>query len=295
MSMPSHSAHGAGVIHNIGYRRYTGPRLGRRHIAGALYSQTLQGSFGIGRGMGAKLFPWFLIGCMMLPAFILVAVTSQTKATAVELNAYTMMLSAIPILFIAVQAPQAVSRDLRFGTLSLYFSRPLAHGDYVGAKIAGSFTALFAVMAAPLVLLYVGELLISAPFFSTTLDLLKSMVAVAILALMFVVIGLLIASVTPRRGLGVAAIIAVLSGSFGVANVLQSMAEVFDADPHLLSIVSPVSMYDTIQSFLFGYPPSIGVEEPSFGAGITVTLTAVAIIALCGWLLNLRYRKVASA
>ena len=39
-----------GVIHDIGYRRYTGPRLGRAQIARALYWHSLRSAFGIGRG-----------------------------------------------------------------------------------------------------------------------------------------------------------------------------------------------------------------------------------------------------
>ena len=38
-----------GVIHDIGYQRYSGQRLGRRHIVGALYLHGLRAAFGLGR------------------------------------------------------------------------------------------------------------------------------------------------------------------------------------------------------------------------------------------------------
>ena len=37
------------VIHDIGYQRYDGPRLGRRHVFGALYIHGLRAAFGFGR------------------------------------------------------------------------------------------------------------------------------------------------------------------------------------------------------------------------------------------------------
>ena len=49
MSEPSSLAQPAGVIHDIGYQRYTGPRLGRRYVAGSLYVHGLRTAFGLGR------------------------------------------------------------------------------------------------------------------------------------------------------------------------------------------------------------------------------------------------------
>ena len=40
---------GAGSIYDLGYRRYDGVRLGRRHSVLSLYFYTLRGAFGLGR------------------------------------------------------------------------------------------------------------------------------------------------------------------------------------------------------------------------------------------------------
>ena len=50
------------VIHDIGYQRYKGPRLGRWYANRSLYEQSLRTAFGIGRGAKAKIFPWMVIG-----------------------------------------------------------------------------------------------------------------------------------------------------------------------------------------------------------------------------------------
>ncbi|GAA4917043.1 ABC-2 type transport system permease protein [Stackebrandtia albiflava] len=294
-----------GAIHNIGYRRYDGPRLGRRDIFLALYGQTLKGTFGIGRGLGAKIFPWLLFGSTVLPAFILVAVQTQIPPgpegpqLLVEFGAYTVMVQAVPSLFLASQAPQAVSRDLRFHTLPLYFSRPLSYVDYVRARVAGIATGLGILVAAPLLVMYIGALLLEFPIGDMTLKLLAALVSLVFLVAMFTMIGTLIASVTPRRGLGVAAIIAVLSGSYMAATFLQALLGSFVSEPASAwgGLLSPITIYDGIQAFLFGWSPvdaapSTPAVAPGAAAGLTLLAAAVAITALCYRLLLLRYRKV---
>jgi ABC-2 type transport system permease protein len=287
----------SGVIHNIGYRRYEGQRLGRFDIVKALYSQTLRGSYGIGRGVVAKLFPWFLVGCTVIPAFIIIAVETQLKTEVVEFHQYPVFIQMIPALFIAVQAPQAVSRDLRFHTLPLYFSRPLSPGDYVKAKFAGVFSGMFLLLAAPLVLLYLGSLLIKLPFGSTSVHFLGALFGVALLALLLTGIGLLLASVTPRRGLGVAAIIAVVVGSYGTANMLQSVLSFGGSTTAATwaSVASPVTMYDMAQSGLFHYSSTGAAQAPNFAGGVGFTIILLGVTAVCYALLLVRYRKAAKA
>ena len=50
-----------GAIYDIGYRRYVGPRLGRRFAVRSLFAHTVRGAFGIGRGGRAKVVPFGLL------------------------------------------------------------------------------------------------------------------------------------------------------------------------------------------------------------------------------------------
>ncbi|HJY68047.1 MAG TPA: ABC transporter permease, partial [Streptosporangiaceae bacterium] len=59
-----------GVIHDLGYRRYDGPRLGRPQIVRALIWHSFRSSFGIGRGVKAKIVPILACIAMLLPAFV---------------------------------------------------------------------------------------------------------------------------------------------------------------------------------------------------------------------------------
>ena len=46
-----------GNIYDLGYRRYDGPRLGRRHAIWVLWLHRLRGCFGLGRPASSKIFP----------------------------------------------------------------------------------------------------------------------------------------------------------------------------------------------------------------------------------------------
>ncbi len=64
------AAGGGGVIHDLGYRRYDGQRLGRAGIIRALYWHSLRSAFGIGRGARAKIVPILIFVLMCLPAIV---------------------------------------------------------------------------------------------------------------------------------------------------------------------------------------------------------------------------------
>ena len=59
-----------GSIYDLGYRKYEGPRLGRRHAARALFGHSLRVSYGIGRGGRAKIAPIVLGGIAIIPAIV---------------------------------------------------------------------------------------------------------------------------------------------------------------------------------------------------------------------------------
>src|SRR5690606_38173902 len=127
---------------------------------------------------------------------------------------YATILQGVLAIFVAVQAPQTVSLDLRFHTLPLYLSRPLERFDYVAAKYAALATGVFILLAVPLLIMYVGALLAELSFGEQTADILLALVGAALFALVLSGIALVIASLTPRRGLGVAGIITVLALSY---------------------------------------------------------------------------------
>ncbi|CAM5461667.1 ABC transporter permease OS=Streptomyces tendae OX=1932 GN=GUR47_21350 PE=4 SV=1 [Streptomyces tendae] len=284
-------------IHNIGYRSYDGPRLGRAYARRSLYSQSLRGAYGLGRSAKSKVLPMLLFVVMCLPAAIMVAVAVATKANDLPLDytRYAIVLQAVISLYVAAQAPQSVSRDLRFKTVPLYFSRPIETSDYVRAKYASLASALFILTAAPLLVLYVGALLAKLDFADQTKGFAQGLVSVALLSLLFAGLGLVVASVTPRRGFGIAAVIAVLTITYGAVSTLQAIADVQSSSGAVswIGLFSPITLIDGVQSAFLGatsaFPGGVG---PSNGEGAVYVLVTLGLIAGCYGLLMRRYKKV---
>ncbi|MFB8771992.1 ABC transporter permease subunit [Streptomyces broussonetiae] len=284
-------------IHNIGYRDYDGPRLGRAYARRSLYSQSLRGAYGLGRSAKSKVLPMLLFVVMCLPAGIMVAVAVATDANdlPVDYTRYAIIMQAVISLYVAAQAPQSVSRDLRFKTVPLYFSRPIETADYVLAKYAALASALFVLTAAPLLVLYIGALLAKLDFTDQTEGFAQGLVSVALLSLLFAGIGLVIAAVTPRRGFGIAAVIAVLTISYGTVSVVQAIAYEQSSTGAIawLGLFSPTTLIDGVQSAFLGAPSAFpGGEGPGTGEGLVYVLVALGLIAASYGLLMRRYRKV---
>jgi len=60
-----------GVIHDLGYRHYDGPRLGRGHITRVLFVESAKGAYGLGRPGRSKIMPMLILAFMCLPAVII--------------------------------------------------------------------------------------------------------------------------------------------------------------------------------------------------------------------------------
>ena len=300
MSTPDSAASGrragTGVIHDLGYQHYDGPRLGRAQIRRALFVESAKGAYGLGRSARSKIMPMLLLGAICLPAVIIVVIAAVTSADelASDYTSYILNVSPLVMIYVAGQAPASVSRDLRFRVMSLYFSRPLHRVDYVVAKYAALTTALFLLMALPLTILFVGALLAELPIEEQLPDYLRSLVGALLVALLLAGIGLVIASITPRRGLGVAAIIAVLAVMVGVQGAVQAIAveEGQDTLVGYAGLLSPFTLVDGVQNAFLGAETVLPAGPPgSIGALVFLGVT-VLVIAGCFGALLARYRKV---
>ncbi|MFJ2174225.1 ABC transporter permease subunit [Streptomyces sp. NPDC087851] len=288
---------GSSRIHNIGYRAYEGQRLGRAYARRSLYSQTLRGAYGLGRSAKSKVLPMILLAVMCLPAAIVVAVAVATdlKSLPMDYTRYAIFTQAVIGLYLAAQAPQSVSRDLRFKSIPLYFSRPIERGDYVLAKFGAMASALLILTGVPLLILYVGSLLASMDFVEQTKGFGQGLVSVTVLSLLFGGLGLVVAALTPRRGFGVAGVIALLTISYGAVSVLQAIASTTDRTDTVqwIGLFSPITLIDGLQTAFLGATSSFpGGAGPSAGVGVVYLLAVLALISGSYAVLMSRYRKV---
>jgi ABC-2 type transport system permease protein len=293
--MPAGNGSERGVIHDIGYRHYDGPRLGRSYIQRSLFAESLKGSYGLGRAARTKVVPMLLLAAMCVPALVLVVVATVTGGgLPVGYTAYLLNLSVVVAVYVAAQAPASVSRDLRFGIVPLYFSRPMRRVDYVRAKYAASASAVLVLLAAPLTILFVGALLAELPLGEHLPDYLRSLAGAALLAVVLAGVGLVIAAFTPRRGIGIAAIVSVLLVLSGVQVAAEAIASEQGADTfaRYTGLLSPFTLVDGVTREVLGTDSALDLGPPD-GLGMLVyAVVTVLLVAGCYGLLVRRYRKV---
>ncbi|MEU4829849.1 ABC transporter permease [Streptosporangium sp. NPDC023615] len=286
-----------GVIHDIGYRHYEGARLGRGHATAALTVHTLRGVFGLGRTARSKIIPFLLVGVMFLPAVVSIAIMALIKQEGMRYTEYAVVMQAVLAIFLASQSPYAVAPDLRFRVLPLYLSRPVTLWNYVGAKLAAMTAAMFLLLALPLTLLFVGEVIIDLPGDTHTVEYLTSMAGAVVYAVLLACLGVAIASFTPRRGLGVASIIAFYLLASAVSTVLYATLESMgdDATAAWAWLINPFFLVDAaVHVGIFDATPASSVIYPSGAGTLAAGALVLVLIALSVTALIARYRKAAA-
>jgi ABC-2 type transport system permease protein len=291
-----------GSIYDLGYRRYDGPRLGRRHAVEALYIYSLRAVFGLGRSGRAKIAPIVLGGLIALPAVFSVGVGALAGGQASEMNPITLegylpFVQTLLVFFVAAQAPELLVRDQRHRVLTLYFSRALERIDYVSAKYLALLTAVALVLGLPQVLLLIGQLF-ATPSLS---DGLASVIPVLwpvvgrtiVVSALLAGVGLVASAFTVRRAIAAGAIIAVFLVLSGVVTVLVNRVGL-DGPLALVALADPFALMDAVSALLFGVEPTMSAILRSDLPVWAFAGTAVAVSVACPLILLLRYRRIAA-
>ena len=127
----------------------------------------------------------------------------SSHARIVDYDTYTYALrTLVMLIFVAAQAPELVSRDLRSHVLPLYYSRPLRRLDYPLAKYLAFTAACLLLVEIPLIILYLGTIVSvggGSAVWGQTKALIPGLGVAALMAVLLAAIGLLLASLTGRR------------------------------------------------------------------------------------------------
>lgn len=294
------SAAGApSVIHDIGYRHYEGPRLGRGYVIRSIFSHNLRAAYGLGRPTKSKIIPILLFVVTLLPAVASVAVLAFTKRpdALIRYSAYAIYLQPVIAIFVAAQAPVLASRELRFHVTPLYFSRPVGTLDYVLAKYGAFVTALFLLLAAPVTVLLAGALVTEQSHPMThVLHYAGGLVGCLLFALLLAALGLVLAAFTPRKGFGITAVMAVYLLSSAAVGSVQGIAR---HQGHLrvaewAGMFTPFDLVDGVQVWALRTQVAAPEPPPSGIGGAVFTIVLLALIAASIMLLFVRFRKAGS-
>jgi ABC-2 type transport system permease protein len=280
----------AGVIHDIGYQRYQGPRLGRGYATRSLFTHSLRTAYGLGRSAKAKVFPWLVVGIVGTVAVVVTAVRAVTGETVLAYAGLPDAVFPLLILFGAIVAPELLSRDLRNGVLPLYFSRPLRRTDYGLAKLAGLASALWSLLAGWQLVMFLGGVFTLdgwSQVWDETVDLAQGLAYAAVHAVVVGAIAALIASLVSRRAVAAPIVVAAFLVTLPVVGLLEALGG--QTAQQIAGLFSPGTLVVGVRVWLFGDfegAPDLGGFEPLYGA---VTL---GLVVACVGLLLVRYRRV---
>ena len=291
----------AGVIHDLGYRSYDGPRLGRAQIVRALTLHSFRSAWGIGRGVKAKIVPILAFIVMCLPGFVNAFAVNRGNARLFGYDVYTPQLRVLVVtIFLAAQAPELVSRDLRSRVLPLYFSRPLRRGDYPLAKYIALTAALLILIEIPLLILYVGTIASaknSHGVWEETRALIPGLGLGVLWAVLMAAIALVLALFTGRRAYatGIVAITCFLLWTLSelLINAEGGLTATTTA-ARIVGVFSPFTVIDGVRIWLGGTnqgldPTNLGHFGPLYGV-VAVVMLAASLGGLAA-----RYRKVSQS
>jgi ABC-2 type transport system permease protein len=311
--MPADTTAGpASVIHDLGYRRYDGPRLGRAQIVRALAWHSFRAAFGFGRGAKAKIVPLVALVAVCLPAVVNAFAMSKGNPRLVDYDIYEPTLrDLVMTIFVAVQAPELVSRDLRSRVLPLYFARPIKTIDYPLAKYLAFTGACLVMMWVPLLLLYGGSIANvhgGAAVWAETRALIPGLLVGLMWSVVLAAISLFLASLTGRRAFATGAVAIFFLLTFTLAEILlqvegtnapqtsqpgqlgQLAAAPVSVAVKVSGLFSPYTLFDGVRMWLGGTNLADGVSNPgAFGAVYALVLVIITGLCLAG--LAARYRK----
>jgi ABC-2 type transport system permease protein len=303
-----------GVIYDRGYRRYEGTRLGRLQIVRALFWHSLRSSFGIGRGAKAKILPVIVFVGMCLPAAVNAVAVARGGRPVVFYGTYSFPLRVVAMtIFVAVQAPELVSRDLRSHVLPLYFSRPLRRKDYPAAKYAAFTVACLLMIEIPLLLLYLGTIVSagggSAVWHQTGL-LAGGLGVGALWAVLLAAIGLALACLSAKRAYATGAVAIFFFLTWTLAQIIYSVAghpvvvhaaaghrlppgtaaaAVTTSGQQLAGLISPFTVLDGVRQWVGGKVPGPMAPPGHYGPAYGVMFLVLVAASLA--VLAVRYRK----
>jgi len=228
-----------------------------------------------------------LIGLALVPIVVLVVISAfldpaETTANDFELPSYAGYYdwAIVPLgLFAAVVAPLLLCPDRRDGVLSLYASRPITPGDYVGSRLAAFLTVSALVAWLPPVILFTWNALDASNPGSWLRDnwdvVPRFLAAGAIVALVLSTLSLFTASFTTRRAYAAISILAVLFVGAAIGGIAEENFSGPLSDALSLANI-PQAIVDSVH-WLLNDPASEKRPLPGWASTLWLAGLAVAL------------------
>ncbi|MGC4106560.1 MAG: ABC transporter permease [Thermomicrobiales bacterium] len=283
---------GYGEIFDRGYQHYRGERLGRRQAFRSLVGYSIKRAMGIRKSWTAKVLPILLYTTITIPLIVMIGISAI--APQVEFASYSNYFGAIFVaqgIFVATIAPEMVCPDRREKTLPLYFARAITRSDYVFAKILATIILTMTMSLVPAMILWFGRQLIADSPWRAMQDHMGDLGRVVLLGTLIAVFlgttGLMVSSLTDRKGVAVTVIII---GFLLLTGAAHSAFQVIDSDWRRYMIFFSISdCFQAISGHLFGDVDNEFIDTANFPLWAYLTYIAV-VVGSCILIIRWRYR-----
>ncbi len=286
-----------GEVFDRGYQHYDGPLLGRSHAVKRLMMFSIRRGLGIKKRWTAKVLPVILYVLAYLPAFVIVGLLALLPADDLEGFGFDSLygtLEVIVLIFAAALAPEMLCDDRRERTLQLYFSRPMTRIDYLASKVSAMGILMSTIIFGPPFILYLGLALTdNSPlgYVAGHLgDLLKIGVYGILVSVFFAAIGLIVATLTTRKGIAAAIVII---GNFMLAAIANAFYEAFDSSSErgYFIFLSPPDFVDAMRQWVFRSDTQNAMFETSDLPEIIIPIWLLVVVGIAVYLMHRTYLR----
>jgi ABC-2 type transport system permease protein len=280
------------MIYDRGYRGYDGPRAGRLSAIWALFVYSLRRGVGIGRRWTAKILPASLYLIAFAPVFLVIGLQAILGPEIGEGLGYEEIfgiLLLVVLIFAATAAPEMLCDDRRLGVLALYFARPISRGDYLLAKLGALAVLLLSVTALPMLIQYVGNVLLASDALGYVRDHagdpFRLLALSGLISLYYAAIALALAAVIDRKGIAAAVFAGVVLIGGGVIAAIHEILTASWRD--YLTLLSPIGVGDNLTAWIL----RVTTELPLPYSRAWFLVSVLVAVLICAVLLYWRYLR----
>lgn len=292
-------------IHDVRYRPYDGEIKGsaRRAIASMARWSALR-ALGARRPWTAKIVPVGLALVAFGPAITVLGIkallgsdlSDRLPGDIIPFATYYQLVAFAILAYAAIVIPETLCPDRRSRVLDLYLSTAMSPQEYVMGKILASAVPLLAVTTLPLAFLYVGNVFFSDDplgYIGSHLRELPTLVIGGVLiALIYTLMGLAVASLTSRRAFATVGFVLMLLLTGLTGGLLRGPLDLGPNADIINLQFQPVWLAQKI----IGEAPAAAVSDGPLQRMETpdtplLVISNALIVVVCVGILALRYRR----
>lgn len=279
-----------GEVFDRGYAHYDGERLGRRQAFRSLIGYSIKRALGLRKNWTAKVLPFLLYTAAIIPLIVMIGISAIIPDSGfASYSGYMASIFTIVGICVATAAPEMLCVDRHERTLPLYFSRAISRFDYVLAKVVAMTVLTMTLSVVPAIVLWLGRQLVAeSPWRAirdNVGDLWRVILLGSLIALTLGTLGLVISSITDRKGVAVTIIVIGFILFTSVAQIGMELLDDYDWSRYFI-LASGVDTFQGVSDHLFDDVRNPNVERANLSLRFYITYClglVVAGIAFMRW------------